>query len=71
MRIGKVFISVARLPFESTTWRAMMIPSILTKLSGSERTTAAVSLSTSFDSNPAISMSVGPYCKVMTMPLSC
>lgn len=47
LRIGSVFRRIARRPFESTIYSAMIVPSIRTKLRGKDKTTAAVSGSTS------------------------
>ena len=67
-RIGKVFNRTLRRPFASITVMAITVPNSLTKLSGRDRITAAISSFKSLVLKPASAISVGPYCTAITIP---
>lgn len=59
-KIGSVYSKICLLPLVSTTVIAMMVPSVLTTLRGSDRIIAAFVSSILSVSKPAYSISVGP-----------
>jgi len=70
-RIGVVWSKTFLRPLASIIVVAITVPRRRTKLKGSERMTAAVSGDISLDEKPAFSISVGPYCTAITIPLIC